>query len=103
MERGVWKFRGAQARKQLWLGKSYKKGLVEDVSYLKGEARKAFQVKGILIGPSFRKHWAYTKNIVMAPPPLSLRPINYLAFPNYCKPEISPGMLFCFSFTPELE
>lgn len=68
-ERDAWKFRGAHAHMQLWLGKSCKKGLVEDMDYLKRQARKAFQVKGILIGPSFRKHWAYAR---MSPEPSSL-------------------------------
>lgn len=40
-ERDAWKFRGVHAHMQLWLGKSCKKGLVEDMDYLKRQARKS--------------------------------------------------------------
>ena len=40
-DRDARKFRGAHAHMQRWLGKSCKKGLVEDRDYLKGQARKS--------------------------------------------------------------
>lgn len=67
-ERDAWKFRGAHAHMQLWLGKSWEErfggghGLMQ-----RDRQEKAFQVKGILIGPSFRKHWAYARNVTMVP------------------------------------